>query len=630
MTEEGATLTVFGQGPLSIDRDYQVAATAPALDQHQRTPLFDIRLEDTSLTISLFEGYDFENTRKYIRDTVKRTRRKLEKIKQLLAEGQTPEETIDDAVDYLMQSVFLPPPRTSSRPSSTKEPASGGQDLSRSRMEIIEAFDDELDQIDDLAVQASWEELPDRPPGSRRHSSSNSVKPALEVAKGHELLRRPKSSAIDVKLVGASVHYRKYPEDDTVPEGVASDLTLNVATFEIIDNLRSSTWHKFLTELRPRDGGLVRPTGSPMVKVGLKMVRSGKDTRDEEALLTVRVAPLRLHVDQDALDFLKAFFSFRMDDDPVQASIPAPKQTSSSEEGTNPTATSQARSSGFIQRVEIFAIKVKLDYKPKRVDYHALRKGRTIEMMNFFSFEESEMVLRHLVINAVPSWAILGDRVQEIWTPDVKANQLSDFITGINNSAVPLRSLSNLSSGALNNLILLPMHQYRKDGRLARGITKGTTRFAKSTALEGIKLGAKLATGTQVILENAETLLTGRTPSAGAGPGLASTSAGHTHRFGELTVADGGLSEDEQAHPQSGEVSGDLRDAMSSELGTNADHLSRFSVQPKDYREGAQMAYKALSGNVKSAAETILAVPMEMYERSDEVSAVDVDIAAQR
>lgn len=46
-------------------------------------------------------------------------------------------------------------------------------------------------------------------------------------------------------------------------------------------------------------------------------------------------------------------------------------------------------------------VRIKLDYKPKRVDYHALRKGKTAELMNFFHFDGSEMTLRHLVVTGV-------------------------------------------------------------------------------------------------------------------------------------------------------------------------------------------------------------------------------------
>jgi hypothetical protein len=50
---------------------------------------------------------------------------------------------------------------------------------------------------------------------------------------------------------------------------------------------------------------------------------------------------------------------------------------------------------------EIFPIDLKLDYKPRRVDYRALREGKTIELMNFFHFDGAEMTLRHITLAGV-------------------------------------------------------------------------------------------------------------------------------------------------------------------------------------------------------------------------------------
>lgn len=51
--------------------------------------------------------------------------------------------------------------------------------------------------------------------------------------------------------------------------------------------------------------------------------------------------------------------------------------------------------------MEIFPVELKLDYKPKRVDYTALRQGKTIELMNFFHFDGAEMTLRHVTLSGV-------------------------------------------------------------------------------------------------------------------------------------------------------------------------------------------------------------------------------------
>jgi autophagy-related protein 2 len=178
--------------------------------------------------------------------------------------------------------------------------------------------------------------------------------------------------------------------------------------------------------------------------------------------------------------------------------------------------------------------------------------------------------------------------LNDLWTPDVKATQLVDFISGVS----PIRSVVNVGSGVAD-LVLLPITQYKKDGRIVRGVQKGTTAFVKSTAMEAIKLGARLATGTQVILEQAEHVLGGQFKDS-------------------ITM------ETLQVSPIGEDFMG--RESGSDEDGA-PDLISKYAEQPMDVKEGVQSAYKSLQRNLNSAAQTILAVPMEVYERSgNEVS----------
>jgi len=206
--------------------------------------------------------------------------------------------------------------------------------------------------------------------------------------------------------------------------------------------------------------------------------------------------------------------------------------------------------------------------------------------MNFFHFEGSEMTLRHITVTGVTGWSRLSDILQDIWTPDVKANQLADVITGIS----PVRSVVNVGTGVAD-LILLPIEQYRKDGRITRGVQKGAASFSKSAAVEAIKLGARLATGTQVILEQAETAL-------GA-------------RFGSPVTA--------EALYSVGELDIDEKDEA---------RFSKYADQPVGLREGFESAVKSVSTNFRSAAQTIVAVPLEVYERSGTDGAVKAVIRA--
>jgi autophagy-related protein 2 len=231
------------------------------------------------------------------------------------------------------------------------------------------------------------------------------------------------------------------------------------------------------------------------------------------------------------------------------------------------------------------------------VDYRALKQGRTIELMNFFHFDGAEMTLRHITLSGVSparwnsyqasdsllqitGWGRLFELLNDLWTPDVKATQLAEVISGVS----PIRSVVNVGSGVAD-LILLPISQYKKDGRIVRGVQRGAKAFVKSTAIEAVKMGAKLATGTQVILEQAEGILGGN--------------------FEAPITA-----ETVQTSP------GDDFVFDSDEVDDESDLRSKYAQQPADITEGVQFAYKSLRKNLSSAAQTILAVPMEVYERS--------------
>lgn len=166
----------------------------------------------------------------------------------------------------------------------------------------------------------------------------------------------------------------------------------------------------------------------------------------------------------------------------------------------------------------------------------------------------------------VSGWGSVYSALMEVWSPDIRATQMSDLVGG----AAPVRSLIKVGGGVAD-LILLPIEQYQKDGRLVKGLQRGGRSFAKTTTLEAIKLSSKLATGTQVILERAEAALR-------SGSALPM----------EVVDPDGSLAQQRQ---------------------------SRYAEQPSGAREGLSQAYSALSHDLGSAVQTILAIPMEVHEQ---------------
>lgn len=511
--------------------------TLPALVEaspHLAEELDRVVIRDGDIALFLYEGYDWATTRKAIEDEVKKMKRRLTRIKQLVASGQAYDPSIDPTNTLLFNSIHV------------------GLDQDADEMDqdaLIAAIDEQLKEDTDPGSVSSWQSL--RPSPSGRPSVPQ------QRLRGRRLTRS-RSPSIEIRLSGLFSEAVKYvPNDSFVSRTFAT-----VRDVEILDHVKTSTWRKFLTTLRSDSRGNIRETGSNMVRIELCSVHPVPGNTSEETRLRAKILPLRLHVDQDALDFLKKFFTFQ---NPTATSDPGPKNET------------------YLQRAEVYPVALKLDYKPRRVDYRALRDGKTIELMNFFHFDGAEMTLRHITLFGVAGWPRFFDMLNDLWTPDVKATQLADVISGVS----PIRSVVNVGSGVAD-LVLLPIAQYRKDGRVVRGLQKGTKAFVRSTAMEAVKLGAQLATGTQVILEQAENVL--------------------GSKFNETVLAE------TVSHLPEYVIDSSTDDWASNEEST--DPISKYAEQPVDIRDGIGSAYTSIRRNLSSAAQTILAVPMEVFERS--------------
>ncbi|KAG1891100.1 hypothetical protein F4604DRAFT_1567203 [Suillus subluteus] len=506
-----------------------------------RDTILRVRIHDSDVSLFLHDGYDWPRTRKIVEQEIKDMRKKLAKIKQLIATGQTQDPSVEETSTMLFNSIHI------------------GLDQDFDSLDptaLVAAIDDELENAE-TESHSSWQTLPPASPGQQQRMPSTRIH--------GRRLTRSKGPSIEIKLIGLDAEVDNYRH--RLKDALVSKTLVVIKDAEILDHVKTSTWRKFLTELRSDSRGNIRETDSSMVRVELKTVQPSPSHPSEETRLRAKLLPLRLYVDQDALDFLKKFFAFKDPDSPS-----APADTPSEET--------------YIQHAEVFPIDLKLDYKPRRVDYRALREGKTIELMNFFHFDGAEMTLRHLTLHGITGWPRFFDTLNDLWTPDVKATQLVDVISGV----APIRSMVNVGSGVAD-LVLLPIAQYKKDGRIVRGVQKGTKAFVQSTAMEAIKLGARLATGTQVILEQTESVLGGQFKD--------SITAETFH----IPYDDSGEGPDEEL-------------------------ISRYAAQPADVTEGVQSAYRSLQRNLHSAAQTILAVPMEVYEKSGNEGAVRAVVRA--
>jgi autophagy-related protein 2 len=253
------------------------------------------------------------------------------------------------------------------------------------------------------------------------------------------------------------------------------------------------------------------------------------------------------------LDFITRFFEFK-DEDADKESKPA--------EGP------------FIQRLEITKVPVKMDYKPKKVDYAGLRSGHTSEFMNFFTLDGAGFSLKQVICYGI----VAPDRVQKIlkdlWTDDITTKQLPTVLAGLSY----VRPLVDVSSG-LQNLVLVPMREYKKDGRIFRSAQKGFVSFAKTTTLGLARLGAGIAIGTQNAAEGLEALTT---PSS-------------THRR-----SGGDWDEDEFSSSPSGRE--------------EPRAISNYANQPLNVVTGVKTAFSGLERDLNTAKNAIIAMGAEVRE----------------
>ena len=478
-----------------------------------------LRMRDVHIIWNLFDGYDWQHTRDTISQAVTEVENKAaDRLARKDRQKSFDKEEEEDSVigDFLFNSIYIGIP-------ANQDP----RDLAR---QVNRNLDDLASETESYATSTTASGSPSRPGYVPR-------------AKRKKLrLNRSKHHKLTFELKGVSADLVVFPPHSGETQ---SSLDIRVQDLEIFDHVPTSTWKKFATYMH--DAG-ERESGTSMIHIEILNVKPVPDLAASEIILKATVLPLRLHVDQDALDFMTRFFEFKPSNTPSYSSpadIP------------------------FLQRVEVNSIRVRLDFKPKRVDYAGLRSGHTTEFMNFFILDQADMVLRHVIIYGVSGFDKLGKTLNDVWMPDIKRNQLPGVLAGL----APVRSLVNVGGG-VRDLVVVPMREYRKDGRVLRSIQKGALSFAKTTTTELAKLGAKLAIGTQTVLQGAEDYLTPAAPSS-----------------------------QRLDHWESAEVDAEEKK-----------HISLYADQPVGVVQGLRGAYRHLERDLLMARDAIVAMPGEVME----------------
>ncbi|XP_044537960.1 autophagy-related protein 2 homolog A [Gracilinanus agilis] len=343
---------------------------------------------------------------------------------------------------------------------------------------------------------------------------------------------------MEIQLSKVSFQHETYPTERAAAPGAElaeqplSRQVFIVQELEIRDRLASSQINKFLylytSEKMPRRAH------SNMLTIKALHVAPEAGLGGPECCLRVSLMPLRLNIDQDALFFLKDFFtSLAAGITPVipsetvaearpepaarsgasqeklaeQAEMSSSVETTTSEQSSSAASVASAEQPIYFREFRFTSeVPIWLDYHGKHVtmDQVGTFAGILIGLaqLNCSELKLKRLCCRHGLLGVDK---VLGYALNE-WLQDIRKNQLPGLLGGVG----PMHSVVQLFHG-LRDLLWLPIEQYRRDGRLMRGLQRGAASFGSSTASAALELSNRLV---QAIQATAETVYDILSPAA--------------------------------------------------------------------------------------------------------------------
>ncbi|XP_061399170.1 autophagy-related protein 2 homolog A-like [Musca vetustissima] len=348
--------------------------------------------------------------------------------------------------------------------------------------------------------------------------------------RNHEVL-------VEIQLSKVGFSYELYP----LHAAYASRQVFLVNELEIRDRLQTSEINKFLYNANSSSFSNRRMKHMVVVKC-LHVRPNPEQSPAQECSLKISLSPLRLHIDQDTLEFITDFFTNfgkNCDSDKPEGDkpkVPAPPPTATlcsdldlpeavqdlrarrivnenldilmddtqSESSTSPTKKTAKQSppndtSPTYFREIIFSpdISICFDYHGRRVE---LSKGPVAGLlMGLGQLQCSEIILRKIVYRrGILGFEKVFNYLCKEWLRDIKRNQLPKILSGVG----PTYAFVQLFQG-IYDLFWLPIEHYQKDGRIIRGLQLGAQSFSARTILAALEITSRLIQLLQFTAETA-------------------------------------------------------------------------------------------------------------------------------
>lgn len=178
------------------------------------------------------------------------------------------------------------------------------------------------------------------------------------------------------------------------------------------------------------------------------------------------VAPLRVHLHQETLEFLRSFFTYK----------PVPSQLAK-DLPVDPDA--------YIQSCTIHTFDMKFDYVADHVDFKSLGQGDYVQVINFVPVRNLELSLKQVDLHGVRGFPAMIEQAALQWASDIYATQKIRIVAGLPGA----RPVANIGS-AVVDLVRLPMEEYRRHGRYGHGLKQGAELLVKKVTVEGLDVAS--------------------------------------------------------------------------------------------------------------------------------------------